>query len=780
MKKSLLIASSNMRKAKGQTVTIIVLGLIAALLFNLWLMLAMDYPKNFERNHERLNAQHVTIAADNDSKEFAVFVDELLNADEAVTQYSVTEVMHMVGTFDYNGGDLNTDFAISQKSVAVSRSVGRVEILYDSENASGVYMPITYKSREIAVGKTLNFAIGSNSVSYTVCGFFNSVMTGSHNCALCEIVLTEDKYAELKDLGYSPTGVLAAVRINNVGDSEKCEAALKSAITRQYPEVRIVSNSYAMVVQSRYIAQSICCSIMSVTAFLVLLIAIVVICSGIANYIREYMQNLGALKAIGYTSRQLVAALLLQFVSVTTAAAVVGVALSYCLFPAVNTMMMAQTGIPYAIRFLPLPMLITLIILCGSTAIAVLLSTLKIRKIEPITALRSGVSTHSFKRNPIPLEKTKAPLNMALALKTTLSGVKQNITVFVTMFVLSLVVVFTGLIVRNVITDMTPFLNLIVGETADGCINVQTPVEDELLAALDRDERVEKYYLYTSIQVTHVGGIELQATVSDDFSKQNNQGMIYSGRFPKFANEIAVSGKYAKEHDLKIGQQIKIAANGKQGEFMVSGFSQCTNNLGKECFLTRSGYESLGALNNVSYYYNAKAETDVDAINAEVKKLFGADVNAIINSNAVIQSVAQVYVSLMTMIVIAVIILSLIIITFVLYLLVKTLLGNKKREYGILKAIGFTSRQLALQTALSFMPAIILSTIIGLVAGGFIINPIMTLALSGMGIAKCTFIVPVGFIVGAGFGIVALSFGIACLLSLRVKNIAPRELLVNE
>ena len=34
---------------------------------------------------------------------------------------------------------------------------------------------------------------------------------------------------------------------------------------------------------------------------------------------------------------------------------------SYTLFPAINTMMIAQTGIPYAIHFLPLPVIISLI-----------------------------------------------------------------------------------------------------------------------------------------------------------------------------------------------------------------------------------------------------------------------------------------------------------------------------------------------------------------------------------------------------------------------------------
>ncbi len=39
MRKLFLIARSNMRKAKGQTVAIIVLILLAAMLLNLWLML---------------------------------------------------------------------------------------------------------------------------------------------------------------------------------------------------------------------------------------------------------------------------------------------------------------------------------------------------------------------------------------------------------------------------------------------------------------------------------------------------------------------------------------------------------------------------------------------------------------------------------------------------------------------------------------------------------------------------------------------------------------------
>ncbi|NBH15074.1 ABC transporter permease [Lachnospiraceae bacterium] len=106
-------------------------------------------------------------------------------------------------------------------------------------------------------------------------------------------------------------------------------------------------------------------------------------------------KRLGALKAVGYTSGQLIHVLLLQFLSLSILSAIMGAALSYCLFPSVNAIMMAQTGIPYTIHFLPLPFVISFAVLGGAVAFAVWISARKIKRIEPITALRSGIQTHN-------------------------------------------------------------------------------------------------------------------------------------------------------------------------------------------------------------------------------------------------------------------------------------------------------------------------------------------------------------------------------------------------
>ncbi len=777
MGKSFLLARSNLRKAKGQTAAIIVLMFLAALMLNLWLMLAMDYRQNFERCHERLNAEHVTFAIDGVGSEVRDFLKDTVEEDNRTAEFFMDSVMHMVGIFEYNDGEMNSEFIFMEKEAALSRQVGKFEITEDSGYKSGVYMPNLYRSDDIAIGKTIEISIGSQKMSYTVCGFFNSAMTGSHNCGMCGILLTKDCYEELKETGCAPEATLCSIRLEDRSECEDYDAMLKDAVSSRFAAARTVSNTYDMVSRSRYISQMICSGIMSAMAFLILLIALVVIASNIMNYIQENMKDLGALKAVGYTSRQLVCTLLLQFAGISLAVAFVGAGLSYVLFPYINEMMVLQTGIPYTIRFLPLPFILTLGVLGGAVSFVVWLSSRRIRKVEPIVALRQGIKTHTFKRNHVPLEKTRAGLTLALSLKTTFSGMKHNVTVCITMLVLSLVAVFSGVMIENMIADMTPFLNMIVGETADSCINIEADAEEEFLEKMNGDERVEKVYLYNSIQLLHVGGDVLMVTVTDDFSKVNNQDVIVEGRFPKYDNEMAIAAKYAKERGLETGDEIELTADGKQDGYIISGLVQITNNLGKDCLLTREGYERIGKMQNMSYYLNLTEETEIGKFNSEMKDQFAGKVNTTIDIDATVEGAASVYVALMKMIVFAVLVLSVVVITFVLYLLVRTIVSNKKRDYGILKSLGFTTGQLILQTALSFMPAVVLSTVVGVTMCSFMINPMVAVFLKDLGIVKCTFTVPVGYNILAGIGMILAAFGISCLLSLKIKRITPKALL---
>lgn len=781
--RNMLLARSNIRKSKGQTAAIIVLVLLSSVMMNLWLMLATDYKKNFDRYHDRLNDGHVNIAAYVADDDFEEFISDTLKNRSDVTEFTINSAFCAPVSFQYGGGELSQLGVLLEKNDALSRSVGKFEITEDSSITSGIYLPMLYGTgNNYHIGDTIELTLLGEKFEYTVCGFFNNTMSGSHNCGLMCFLLTEDKFREFSGEAVALRSSYISLRVKDKMCSEETEAWLKDLILEEFPNITVAGNNYQLVTTSRYISQMICAGIMSAMAFLVLLIGVVVICSNVANYIHENMQNLGALKAVGYTSRQLVSALIMQFSGISAVAAVIGAAFSRGIFPAVNEMMIAQTGIPYDVKFLPLPFLITMISISGTVAAAVYFSANRIKRIEPITAIRQGITTHNFKKNHLPLEKTSLPVNPALAMKTTLLSFKQNVTVCVTTLVLSLIIVFSGVMFKNVIIDIQPLVDLIVGESAYSCINVNLSREKELISELQADSRVEKFYLYTNnnIEVQHVGGGVLFVSVIDDSSKLNNQSVIIEGRFPKYDNEFAIAAKYAKENGLGVGDEITLKIGNESDKYIISGLLQLTNNLGKDCILTREGYEKIGELQNVSYYINLKDGTDIDDFNSDMSGLFGSDVNVVFNIAAVIEGTGRVYVTLVTVIVIAIIIISCIVIIFVMYLLVRTALNGKRRDYGILKALGYTTGQLVLQTALSFMPPVIISAAVGIFIGIWVINPLLTLFLSGVGIVKCTFAVPMGFCVIAGLGLVLFAFAAACLMSLRVKKLAPRELLTRE
>ena len=125
-------------------------------------------------------------------------------------------------------------------------------------------------------------------------------------------------------------------------------------------------------------------------------------------------------------------------------------------------------------------------------------------------------------------------------------------------------------------------------------------------------------------------------------------------------------------------------------------------------------------------------------------------------------------------------IVSALVILLVLYLLVKSLIFNKRKDFGIFKAIGYESNDLVIQTALSFMPSIVLSVLIFSVVSYYYANPVMNIAMSSFGIIKANFVVPVAGVVLVGIFIVIVSFLFAVFESRRIRKIEAYELLTVE
>ena len=146
MKKYFLLAGSSLRKAKGQMIAIIVLILLASAMLNIWLMLAMDYRQNFDRCHDSLNAEHVSLLIDKAPGEISPCLERLLNSHSQITDYRIDTALGMTGSFAYHDGEMNANFVIMEKDAALARSIGRVEMVEEGTAAASIF-PCSIKQR---------------------------------------------------------------------------------------------------------------------------------------------------------------------------------------------------------------------------------------------------------------------------------------------------------------------------------------------------------------------------------------------------------------------------------------------------------------------------------------------------------------------------------------------------------------------------------------------------------------------------------------------------------
>ena len=115
----------------------------------------------------------------------------------------------------------------------------------------------------------------------------------------------------------------------------------------------------------------------------------------------------------------------------------------------------------------------------------------------------------------------------------------------------------------------------------------------------------------------------------------------------------------------------------------------------------------------------------------------------------------------------------------ILYILIQNLLERKKDDYGIMKALGYSSKTLMLHTVLTYLPGIIIATVIGSVISGLTFNLIMSCLLMGIGIQKCNFEIPWLLIAGIGLAVVIFCCIFTMIVSGKIKRIEVRDLLSN-
>lgn len=786
MGKIFRLAMANIRKGKGQASSFILIILIGALMLNLGMVTAFEYVNNFDKKAEQLCSPDLVFSAQTDSRGFVEEFTGRLREDGRVAEVESEPALIADCKFSYGGGEQNRVAVVLDKSRDVRLAKWAMVEESGLTGKYAIYLPYLFQTAGVSgIGDDFDITFNrlglpEEKMRFTVAGFYEDTYFSTINNTTTGFLMDHEGYERLAEaLGDSVRGTLVSVNAVNAEDAERIVSNYKTIMKELLPAGRIGDSSHYEVVKSaRTITSSIGSIVIVAFSILLIAIALVVVKFRIGNSVEEEMQNIGALKAIGYTSRQIVLSFLIQFSFLALIGSLLGLLGGFLVLPLLSHMFASQTGILWKLAFSVPAALATVAGIQLPVLLVAFMSANRVRRLHPITALRFGVTTHSFRRNPFPLEKARGSLNLLLAAKQLAHNKVRSFLVGAIIAVVTFAAVFAGVLYMNISVKEEIFLNLTMGDTVNVRLRAKTEEDAaELLAEVREEENVKKSFYYFEGTAVCEDDYEAYCYVADDFEQVENRGWNYKGRFAKYENEVCLGGLLAKKLGKDVGDTLTLRLNDAEQEYLITGLIQGSNYLGQDLCLTGEGYRRLAEnfrYTDISVYL--REGTDSAAFIEEMEAS-SDNIALSINREALVKSSMGIYSVIIGILARIIDLITALVVALVLYLVIKTTLNRQKRELAIKKAIGFTTGQLALQNACSFLPVIMAGSTVGCVCGYLLINPFLSLLFARVGLVKVEFLIPAELLAGIFAAITGVGFGVSLLVSARIKRITPYTLL---
>ncbi len=778
----LLLAKSNFKKKRSTSIIIGLLMLISTILISMSLLLFLDAFPNTDKYASKLNAGDGYSIIYNDLTGITDTEVENIVKDKAY-EYEIDHFYYLPTiSIPFMKGDLVTQVIISNKN-ALNRKMERAEIEMEDNNITSnyIYLPYQFYSNGTnKIGDTYTFSANGKEHSYTVRGYINTFSFGNRNCGEFEFILDDDSYFSFISTIPNQEAILVSYKLNDGITQSKMKLTINNTLSSINTKVMVNGLSKSDIIFNRgYMSLILAISFLTINLVSACVI-VLMLYNTISNYVKENMKEIGALKALGYTSFDILKGLLVQFLSLAIIGGVLGVILGYSIMPILGPITSIQQGLPYTVSFNTVATFIPPVIIVLLSFLGVILSTRKIKRITPIIALREGLLSHNFKKNRVALDKSSFGLNISLALKTFFNNMKQNIITFVVIGFLTFICGTALMMYENF--NRNPKIDILAFESCGGVVTVENSKKEELRSYLEAKDGVSNVRTLINVSVIYGDNDEsLMTYIIDDINHLNNKNICYEGRLVKYDNEICISGKFAKAYGYHIGDEIEISYAGNKAKYLISGFIQSTNNNGKEALMIEEAAKAMYDFSSIPGYFWFDGDKEVVTnVLKECEELYGEAIITTMNFYTILEAGMASFEMIAALMLVISLVISLIVILLVLYLLIKSLLHNKQKEYGILKALGYSSKDLILQTAISFMPSIIISVVLFSIVSYFLINPYMNLIMINFGLMKCSFVIPILGLALIALGLIVTSFGFALLESRKIKKIEPYKLLISE
>lgn len=763
----------NLKKEKSSFVSFGVIILITALILNCAAVLLSQVDRAYEEKLSSLNTADVNVIVPR-IQSSSKLENNLRDLSSVEKLESHTAIMVEATVKDFNGADfsMNTVFY----NMDAKRNVNNFELVSESKNdvENPIYIPLYVSDfGGFDLGDNIVYAIDGKSHSFTVAGVIEEMQYGNYGSGLLCAYLPKEDFEEFADVYSEKTVVEYSMSVNSGASLDKTKEDISKVIEHNGVMTLSLLDSESVKGTRTMVTDLL---ILILTAFSLIILAVSVFLSNfkVKNAIDCEIINMSVLKALGYTSAQIVWGITLPYALVSLIFALSGVGLSYALLPVLCSVLTVQSGFSFAVSFDLLSFICVTVILVGVVTFFTFISARKIKKTQPIDGLRGNTSTKGAKKNRLPLDKTKGNTKLLLVLKQMIATKKQNVMLFLVSFVLTVLIAFSGTLFYNVVVKPENFMSALSDEVADV---IMVPKEDsisKLEAKLGDDNRVENSLQYMSCSVK----IEDKAVTSfacEDFSKVRND-VCYMGTNPKEVDEIALGSAF--EESFKIGDTVSVTVDDITKSFEVTGFVQSVNLQGEICQLSTEGYNSLlDEKQTPSLYVYLENPENAEEVVKEYKADYPELLADTINSYKLQKEAQDMYMGITMVLVVAIFVVTILVVLFILYIVIKSLLVKRRQELGIYKAMGYTSSQLISQTAGSFMLVSIIATLLSSVLAMFYMPAVYGFIFEALGVMKNNIEISFGFLMLFAVAVILVNIIISIILCMPIRKISAYSLI---
>lgn len=792
-----LIAKSNMKKKKSNVVILFVLITLATVLLYTSISVLRNVYTFMDTKNEEQNGAHVSYTV---SRKYSDQVEGIIKNTQGYKSSEKKDDLLSVITAEISNPRVDEpkemmQFFFMENDERDDNEINQYKILDKAKKwtENSIIVPSYLKlSKGYKTGDTLKLTFDDRKYTFKIYGFLEDVMYAvPSNMPVYRCKISPEYFKRLsKDSAMRELSTIN-VRVKNVDKDAEFSKSVGQSIKKEItnPDFAVYFGlEYNTMKSGTAMFVNILMGILLIFAILIIVIAMLVIRFSIYMSIENNLPNIGITEALGYTSGQMQIASVMEYMLISGAGILAGLALSGVCAQFMAGIVSSSIGLSWKMNIDVISLIITIGVTFVMICLMSLLTSMKYRHITPLEALRGGVSTHSFRKNHFPLSKGRLSLNSTLGLKGILQNKRQNISIMIIVSLLTFTCIMMLGIYYNFVVDDKALGQLVGLERPNiqlSNIGLSTGESDESIEEIKADLLKESEIDEILTTVMSDGTVSLGKKNSDinlnfySNCKKLKVNTCIEGRYPKHDNEILLTNMVMDELGAKLGNTITMECQNTKKSFVVVGIGQQISYMGKCGTLTldamyRIHPEYIVSNMNIYVKNGSNVEDMVEKLGARYKD---DKYIQIVNFDQTYDTIIRSFTTSLSMLSVVFVILTIAVIILIIFLVVKMKIAKERRSVGVYKALGYTTKQIVWQNVMSFAPVISIGGMVGVIVGKLFVNNAFVVMLSVCGIKNASLIVAPALLAGIFITIVGLAFVVSIICSMGVRKIEPYKMI---